>query len=147
VSVRLSQEYRTAGAAATRRLFWQTTLLWGGISSVAALGFVLLLPVFKWVYTPEAFPSLLLVLLCAALAAKQGFTVALGSVFLVLDRVAVNVLAKVPIMLLAIPAGVVLVQRWGAEGAAAYQLTAYALGDLVYFSILSTPWFWRRPRV
>jgi O-antigen/teichoic acid export membrane protein len=146
LSVRLSQEYRTAGAAPTRRLFWQTALLWGGISSLGALGFVLLLPVFKWVYTAEAFPSLLLVLLFAALTAKQGFTVALGSVFLVLDRVAVNVLAKLPILLLALPAGVVLVQRWGAVGAAGYQLGAYLLGDLVYFGILSTPWFWRRPR-
>jgi hypothetical protein len=35
------------------------------------------------------------------------------------------------------------VQRWGAVGAAGYQLGAYVAGDALYFAILSTPWFWR----
>ena len=64
--------------------------------------------------------------------------------FLILDRVATNAIAKLPLMLISLPVGVWLVQRAGALGAAAYQLGAYLLGDLVYFAIVATPWFWRR---
>lgn len=143
VSVRLAQELRSAGPASTRRLFWQSSLLWGVVSSLAAAAFLLLLPLFRWVYSPEALPSLLLVVLYAALTAKQGFTVSLGAVFLIMNRVATNVIAKLPLMAIALPLGALMVQRWGAVGAAAYQLTAYLAGDLVYLAILATPWFWR----
>ena len=143
LSVRLSQEYGQNGAAPTRRLFWRTLLVWGSISIVAAAAFTCLLPIFQVVYGPAAFPSLTLVILFALLIAKQGFTVTLGAIFLILDRVFVNVAVKVPLLLAAMPVGALLVQQWGAVGAAAYQLGAYLVGDLVYFSLLATPWFWR----
>ena len=69
--------------------------------------------------------------------------VSLGSIFLIMDRVALNALVKLPLMLVWLPLGALFVQRWGAEGAAAYQLGAYLTGDLIYFGILLTPWFWR----
>jgi O-antigen/teichoic acid export membrane protein len=149
-SVRLSQEYGEHGPAATRRLFWRSLLIWGAISTVGAAAFACLLPLFRWIYTPAALPSVTLVIVFAALTAKQGFTVSLGSIFLILDRVLVNVLVKAPLLLLAMPAGAWLVQRWSGQGvaggavaAATYQLGAYLLGDAIYFSIVATPWFWR----
>jgi O-antigen/teichoic acid export membrane protein len=143
LAVRLSQEFSTQGPAATRRLFWKATLAWGGLASLAAGGFFLMLPVFRWIYSPEAFPSVLLVALFAVFTAKQGFTVALGAIFLIANRVATNVLVKLPLLALALPLGAALVQWWGAVGAIAYQLTTYLLGDLVYFAIIASPWFWR----
>jgi O-antigen/teichoic acid export membrane protein len=145
-SVRLSQEYGARGVDATRRLFWQTLLIWGGISAIGAAAFCLLLPVFRWAYTPDALPSLALVLVFAALTAKQGFTVTLGAIYLILDRVAINVLVKIPLLLLAMPVGMLLVQQHGAVGAALYQLGAYVAGDLVYFTLLAGPWLWRPRR-
>ncbi|MGH2368769.1 MAG: lipopolysaccharide biosynthesis protein [Chloroflexota bacterium] len=145
-SVRLSQELGRQGATATRRLFWRTSLIWGGISCLGAIAFLFLLPVFRWIYQPENLPSVLLVVLLAVLTAKQGFTVSLGSIFLIMNRVATNVLVKVPLMLVWMPIGALLVQRWGATGAAAYQLGAYVTGDLLYFGLLAMPWFWARRR-
>ncbi|MBI3971886.1 MAG: lipopolysaccharide biosynthesis protein [Chloroflexi bacterium] len=144
LSVRLSQELSRRGVAATQRLFWQSSLLWGAVSTVAAAGFITLLPLYRWIYGPEYLPSLLLVVLFGALTAKQGFTVSLGSIFLIMDRVATNAIAKLPLMAVAMPVGALMVQRWGAAGAVGYQLGAFALGDVVYFGILATPWFWRR---
>jgi len=148
LSVRLSQEYGQLGAVATRRLFWRTLLLWGGLSTAGAVVLACLMPVFRWVYTPAALPSVGLVVLFALLTAKQGFTVTLGSIFLILDRVFVNVAIKVPLLLAAMPVGAWLVREWpgGAVGAAAYLLGAYLAGDLVYFGLLLTPWFWRRAK-
>lgn len=143
LSVRLAQEYGTHGAAATMRLFWRTTLLWGGIATVLAMACVPLLPVYRWVYGAEYLPSVPLVLLMAALAAKQGFTVSLGAIYMIADRVALNALAKAPLLLAALPLGAIMVQRWGAPGAAGYQLVTYLLGDALYFSMLATRWFWR----
>ena len=145
-SVRLSQEFGRHGPEATRRLFWRCTLAWGSIASVAAAAFILLIPVYRYVYGAEYLPSVALVAIFAAFTAKQGFTVALGSIFLIMNRVATNVLARLPLMAVAMPVGALLVQRWGATGAAAYQLAAFAAGDLIYFSILATPWFWRTQR-
>ncbi len=154
ISVRLSQEYGANGAEPTRRLFWRTLLVWGGLSIVLAAGFTCLLPVFKWVYSDAAFPSLALVLIFAVLQAKQGFTVSLGAIFLILDRVLVNVAVKIPLLLAAMPIGAWLVQAGAraaerqpgsaAAAAGAYQLGAFLVGDLVYFSIIASPWFWRR---
>jgi O-antigen/teichoic acid export membrane protein len=146
LSVRLSQELAQRGPAATRRLFWRTSLLWGGLSTLAALGLALLLPLFRLVYGAQALPSVTLVVLLAALAAKQGFTVSLGSIFLIMDRVATNMLAKLPLIAVAMPVGAWMVQRWGAVGAAGYQLGAFAAGDALYFAILLTPWFWKERR-
>jgi O-antigen/teichoic acid export membrane protein len=143
LSVRLSQEFGTRGAAATRRLFWQSSLTWGCISSLAAAAFLVLLPVFRWIYPPQYLPYVLLVALFAALTAKQGFTVALGPIFLIMDRVATNALVKLPLLAVFLPIGAAMVRRWGATGAAAYQLAAYTAGDLVYLAILASPWFWR----
>jgi O-antigen/teichoic acid export membrane protein len=145
-SVRLSQEMGTKGPAATRRLFWRTSLFWGVAFSAASLVFLALLPVFRWIYGPDKLPSLLLVGLLAGYTAKQGFTVSLGAIFLIANRVATNALAKLPLMALALPIGVYLVQRWGAVGAAGYQLGAYLAGDVMYFAIIATPWFWRSSR-
>ena len=131
--MRLSQELGRNGADATRRLFWRASLTWGGISCLIAAGLFLLLPLFRWIYGPQNIPSTTLVLLLGLLMAKQGFTVSLGSIFLIMDRVALNALVKLPLMLVWLPLGALLVQRWGAEGAAAYQLGAYLTGDLVYF--------------
>jgi O-antigen/teichoic acid export membrane protein len=142
-AVRLSQELGRNGADATRRLFWRASLTWGGISCLIAAGLFLCLPLFRWIYGAQNIPSTTLVLLLGLLMAKQGFTVSLGSIFLIMDRVALNALVKLPLMLVWLPLGALFVQRWGAEGAAAYQLGAYLTGDLVYFGILLTPWFWR----
>jgi O-antigen/teichoic acid export membrane protein len=145
-SVRLSQELARRGAAATRRLFWRITLGWGALAAAGAAVLLLLLPVFRWIYGHENLPDWWLVFLFGLLAAKQGLTVSLGSIFLIMDRVAVNVLAKLPLLALSLPVGAILVQRWGATGAAVYQLGAFTAGDLMYFAILSTPWFWRSGR-
>ncbi len=145
-SVRLAQELATSGPAATRRFFWRSTLFWGAVFTVASLVFLGLLPVFRWVYGPDKLPSFLLVALFAAYTAKQGFTVSLGAIFLTMNRVATNALAKLPLMALALPLGAYLVQRWGAVGAAAYQLGAYLAGDVMYFAIIATPWFWNNAK-
>lgn len=142
-TVRLTQELGRHGPAATRRLFWRTSLIWGGLSCVVAAGLFLALPVFRWVYGPANFPSFWLVVILGLLMAKQGFTVSLGASFLIMDRVATNALVKLPLLLVWMPLGALMVQRWGAPGAAAYQLGAYLTGDVVYFGILATPWFWR----
>jgi O-antigen/teichoic acid export membrane protein len=142
-SVRLSQELGRHGPAAMRRLFWRTSLTWGAISCLAAGVLFLFLPVFRWVYGEANIPDTGLVLILGLLMAKQGFTVSLGAVFLIMNRVATNALAKIPLLLVWLPLGVVMVQRWGAPGAAAYQLGAYLTGDLIYAGILATPWFWR----
>jgi O-antigen/teichoic acid export membrane protein len=144
LSVRLSQEYGAHGSAPTRRIFWRSLLIWGALSTVGAAAFACLLPVFKLIYGAEAFPSITLVILMAALTAKQGFTITLGSIYLIMNRVAVNALAKLPLIAIAMPIGAILVQRWGAVGAATYQLGAYLAGDVIYFGILLTPWFWRK---
>jgi O-antigen/teichoic acid export membrane protein len=153
-SVRLSQEHGSRGAAATRRLFWRTTLMWGAISMAAAVAFTFTLPIFRAIYGPDKLPSVLLVVLFATLTAKQGFTVCLGSIFLIMDRVATNAIAKLPLLLIAIPAGALAIQRWGGSAgvagyavlAVAYQLGAFLAGDALYFAILLTPWFWRDRR-
>ena len=156
LSVRLSQVYAQFGASAARRLFWRSLLLWGGVSAVGAFAFAGLLPVFRWVYTEQAFPSVTLVVFWALFTAKQGFTVTLGAIYLILDRVAANVLVKLPLSLLAMPIGAWLIRDWsptladpaaGAVAAIVYILFAYLAGDLVYFGLLSLPRFWRPPRI
>jgi len=155
LGVRLAQVYGQRGVGETRRLFWRTLALWGGLSTIGAALFACLLPVFRWVYTPQALPSLTLVALWAVLTAKQGFTVTLGSIYLILDRVAVNVAVKIPLLLGAMPVGAWLVQTWsrtlpdpaaGAVAATAYLLGAFLLGDLIYFGLLAAPSFWRERR-
>ncbi len=141
-AVRLSQELGRHGPGPARHLFWRTSLVWGGVSCLLAAALFLLLPVFRWVYGAQNIPSTWLVVILGLLMAKQGFTVSLGSIFLMMNRVATNALVKLPLLLLWMPLGALMVQRWGALGAAAYQLAAYLTGDLVYFSILATPWFW-----
>lgn len=143
LSVRLSQELKSRGAASTRRLFWRASLIWGSISIVGSLALIGLLPLFRWLYGPDALPSLALVLILAVITAKQGFTVAFGSIFLIMDRVVTNALMKLPIIAISLPIGVLLVQRWAAVGAAGYQLISYLIGDALYFTLLATPWFWR----
>jgi O-antigen/teichoic acid export membrane protein len=145
-SVRLSQELGSNGRAALRRLFWRTSLAWGGISCLIAAVLFLCLPIFRLIYGPENIPSTLLVVLLGLLMAKQGFTVSLGSIYLIMDRVLINTLVKLPLMLVWLPLGALLVQHAGAEGAAGYQLGAYLTGDLIYFGLLLTPWFWRAHR-
>jgi O-antigen/teichoic acid export membrane protein len=145
-SVRLSQELGHHGPDAVRRLFWRISLTWGGIACLIAAGLFLCLPIFRWIYRPENIPSTVLVILLGLLMAKQGFTVSLGAIYLIMDRVATNALVKLPLMLVWLPLGALIVQRWGAEGAAAYQLGAYLTGDLIYFGLLLTPWFWRGGR-
>jgi O-antigen/teichoic acid export membrane protein len=142
-SVRLSQELGTQGPAATRRLFWRTSLAWGGLSCLAAAGLALLLPVFRLLYGAQNLPWVGLVVILGLLTAKQGFTVSLGAIYLIMNRVATNALVKLPLLLIWLPLGALMVQRWAAFGAAAYQLAAYLTGDLVYFALVLTPWFWR----
>ncbi|HEX2034765.1 MAG TPA: oligosaccharide flippase family protein [Chloroflexota bacterium] len=144
-SVRLSQELAQHGAPATRRLFWRTSLVWGALSCAMALGLGLCLPIFRWVYEPQNLQSIPLVVILGLLAAKQGFTVSLGAIYLIMNRVATNALVKIPLMLVWMPIGAWMVQHAGAPGAAAYQLGAYLTGDLIYFSILAGSWFWRPP--
>jgi O-antigen/teichoic acid export membrane protein len=155
LSVRLSQVYAEWGVPATRRLFWRSLALWGGLSIVASAAFACLLPIFRWAYTPQAFPSVALVILWAAFTAKQGFTISLGAIYLILDRVAINAAVKIPLLLAAIPAGAWLVSTWsatlpdpaaGAVAATAYILGAYLVGDAIYFGLLASPGFWRPPR-
>lgn len=155
LSVRLSQLYGERGAAETRRLFWRSLALWGALSTVGAAIFACLLPVFRWIYTPQALPSITLIALWAAFTAKQGFTVTLGAIYLILDRVAINVAVKIPLLLAAMPIGAWLVQTWSqtlddpaaaAVAATVYILGAYLVGDLIYFSLLALPRFWRERR-
>ena len=146
ISVRLSQEMGTRGVDATGRLFWKASLAWGGASAVAAAGLLLALPIFRWVYGDEYLPSVALVAVLGALQAKQGLTVALGSVYLIAGRVATNALLKLPLLAVAYPLGAWLVQSWGATGAATYQLLLYLAGDVMYLGLVLTPWFWREAR-
>ena len=152
LSVRLSQLYGERGVAETRRLFWRSLALWGGLSAVGATIFACLLPVFRWIYTPQALPSITLIVLWAAFTAKQGFTVTLGAIYLILDRVAINVAVKIPLLLAAMPIGAWLVQTWSqtlddpaaaAVAATVYILGAYLVGDLIYFGLLALPQLWR----
>jgi O-antigen/teichoic acid export membrane protein len=142
-SVRLSQELGQHGPDATRRHFWRTSVVWGGLSCLAAVGLLLLLPVFRWIYGSENLPWTGLVILVGILTAKQGFTVSLGAIFLIMNRVATNALVKVPLLLVWLPLGALMVQRWGAYGAAGYQLAAFLTGDAIYIGLLLTPWFWK----
>jgi O-antigen/teichoic acid export membrane protein len=146
ISVRLSQEMGTQGVASTRRLFWKASLVWGGASAVGAACLLAALPVFRWVYGDEYLPSVALVTVLGVLQAKQGLTVALGSIYLIAGRVATNALLKLPILAAAYPLGSWLVHSWGATGAAMYQLVLYLVGDVMYFGLLLTPWFWREAR-
>ncbi|HEU5317421.1 MAG TPA: lipopolysaccharide biosynthesis protein [Chloroflexota bacterium] len=155
LSVRLSQVYAESGVRATRRLFWRSLALWGGLSILASAAFACLLPLFRWVYTAQAFPSVALVVLWAAFTAKQGFTISLGAIYLILDRVAINAAVKIPLLLGAMPVGAWLVSTWSttlsdpaaaAVSATAYILGAYLVGDAIYFGLLAAPRFWRPPR-
>jgi len=155
LSVRLSQLYGERGAVETRRLFWRSLALWGALSTVGAALFACLMPVFRWVYTPAALPSVTLVVVWALFTAKQGFTVTLGAIYLILDRVAINVAVKIPLLLGAMPVGAWLVQTWSttlddpaaaAVAAPVYILGAYLIGDVVYFGLLAIPGFWRERR-
>ena len=147
ISVRLSQEMGTRGVDATVGLFWKASLAWGGASAVAAACLLVALPIFRWVYGDEYLPSVVLVGVLGALQAKQGITVALGSVYLIADRVATNALLKLPLLAAAYPLGAWLVQSWGATGAATYQLVLYLAGDVMYLGLILTPWFWREARI
>ena len=146
ISVRLAQEMATGGVEATRAVFWKASLAWGGSSAVAAVGLLAALPVFRWVYGEEYLPSVVLVAVLGALQAKQGLTVALGSVYLIAGRVATNALLKLPLLAVAYPLGSWLVHAWGATGAATYQLALYLAGDVLYLGLIATPWFWRESR-
>ena len=152
LGVRLSQLYGERGAAETRRLFWRSLALWGGLSTVGAALFACLLPVFRLIYTPAALPSITLIAVWALFTAKQGFTVTLGAIYLILDRVAVNVAVKIPLLLAAMPVGAWMIQTWSqtlddpaaaAVAATVYILGAYLVGDAVYFGLLAAPSFWR----
>lgn len=143
LSVRLSQEMGQRGPASTRRLFWRGSLAWGGASAVGAIGLLAALPVFRIAYGPEYLPSVALVAVHGALQAKQGLTVALGAVYLIAGRVATNAMLKIPLIMVAVPWGMWLVEGWGAMGAAVYQLTVYVAGDVVYLGLILTPWFWQ----
>ncbi len=143
VSVRLSQEMATGGVAPVRRLFWKASLAWGAASAVAALALLAALPVFRWVYGEEYLPSVALVAVLGVLQAKQGLTIALGSIYLIAGRVAANALLKLPLLAIAYPLGSTLVGAWGATGAATYQLLLYVAGDVMYLGLILTPWFWR----
>ena len=138
--------------AETRRLFWRSLALWGGLSTVGAALFACLLPVFRLIYTPAALPSVTLIVVWALFTAKQGFTVTLGAIYLILDRVALNVGVKIPLLLAAMPVGAWMIQTWSqtlddpaaaAVAATAYILGAYLVGDAVYFGLLAVPRFWR----
>ena len=68
---------------------------------------------------------------------------ALGAVYLIAGRVATNALLKIPLIMVAVPWGMWLVEGWGAMGAVVYQLTVYVAGDVVYLGLILTPWFWQ----
>ena len=146
-SVRLSQERGSGSRDSLRRLFWRTSLAWGAISCLIAGLLFLSLPLFRLIYGAANIPSTLLVALLGLLMAKQGFTVSLGAIYLIMDHVLLNALVKLPLMLVWLPLGAVLVQNAGAEGAVGYQLGAYLTGDVIYFGLLLTPWFWRAHRL
>ena len=136
---------RRPGRAA-RRLFWRTSLAWGGISCLIAAVLFLCLPIFRLIYGPENIPSTLLVVLLGLLMAKQGFTVSLGVHLPDHGPGADQHPGQAP-------ADARLAAARRASGAARRRgggrrlpAGAYLTGDLIYFGLLLTPWFWRAHR-
>ena len=104
---------------------------------------VLCLPLFRLALTPDVFPSLTLVIIFALHTGLMALGVGFGSVFLLTDRIGLNIAIKTPINLACLPLGALLVMQWGAEGAALYMLAAYSVGYVAYLSLLASNRFWQ----
>lgn len=139
----LGERKGQAGLSAARSVFWRVTLLWTPLALALAAILVLCLPLFRLTLTPEVFPSLTLVIIFALHTGLMGLGVGFGSVFLLTDRIGLNIAIKTPINLAFLPLGALLVMQWGAEGAALYMLAAYSVGYVAYLSLLASNRFWQ----
>ena len=139
----LGERKGQAGLSAARSVFWRVTLLWTPLALALAAGLVVCLPLFRLALTPNVFPSLTLVIIFALHTGLMGLGVGFGSVFLLTDRIGLNIAIKTPINLAAVPLGALLVMNWGAEGAALYMLAAYSVGYVAYLSLLASNRFWQ----
>ena len=139
----LGERKGQAGLSAARSVFWRVTLLWTPLALALAAGLVVCLPLFRLALTPDVFPSLTLVIIFALHTGLMGLGVGFGSVFLLTDRIGLNIAIKTPINLAAVPLGALLVMNWGAEGAALYMLAAYSVGYVAYLSLLASNRFWQ----
>ena len=115
----LGERKGQAGLGAARSVFWRVTLLWTPLALVLAAVLALCLPLFRLALTPEIFPSLTLVIIFALHTGLMALGVGFGSVFLLTDRIGLNIAIKTPINLACLPLGALLVMQWGAEGAGA----------------------------
>lgn len=138
----LGERKGQVGLSAARSVFWRVTLLWTPLALVMATILVVCLPLFRLALTPEVFPSLTLVIIFALHTGLMALGVGFGSVFLLTDRIGLNIAIKTPINLACLPLGALLVMQWGAEGAALYMLVAYSVGYVAYLSLLASNWFW-----
>ena len=143
LSVWLAQEKSKGDLGGVRTVFWRVTLLWTPLACVIAAGLAVCVPIFRWLYGPELLPSLPLVLVLAAHHGLMALGIGFGSVFLVTDRIGLNIAIKTPINLAFLPIGAVLIQHWGTIGAAAYIMAAYSAGYVAYLALLASRWFWR----
>ncbi len=139
----LGERKGQAGLSAARTVFWRVTLLWTPLALALAAVLTLCLPIFRLILKPEVFPSLTLVIIFALHTGLMALGVGFGSVFLLTDRIGLNIAIKTPINLAFLPLGALLVMQWGAEGAVLYMLTAYSVGYVAYLSLLASNWFWQ----
>lgn len=139
----LGERTGQVGLSGARSVFWRVTLLWTPLALAIAAGLVVCLPLFRLALTPDVFPSLTLVIIFALHTGLMGLGVGFGSVFLLTDRIGLNIAIKTPINLACLPLGALLVMQWGAEGAALYMLAAYSVGYVAYLSLLASNWFWQ----
>ena len=139
----LGERKGQAGLIAARSVFWRVTLLWTPLALALAVILVLCLPLFRLALKPEVFPSLTLVIIFALHTGLMALGVGFGSVFLLTDRIGLNIAIKTPINLACLPLGALLVMQWGAEGAALYMLVAYSVGYVAYLSLLASNRFWQ----
>lgn len=143
LSVTLAEQKARAGVDGARAVFWRITLMWTPLALGLAAGLTLCLPIFRLVLKPEILPSLTLVIVFAVHTGLMAVGVGFASVFLVTDRIGLNIAIKTPINLACLPLGALLVAQWQAVGAAIYILFAYSLGYITYLSLLASSWFWR----
>ena len=139
----LGERKGQVGLSGARTVFWRVTLLWTPLALALAAVLTLCLPIFRLALKPEVLPSLTLVIIFALHTGLMALGVGFGSVFLLTDRIGLNIAIKTPINLAFLPLGALLVMQWGAEGAALYMLAAYSVGYVAYLSLLASNRFWQ----
>ena len=139
----LGERKGQVGLSGARTVFWRVTLLWTPLALALAAGLTLCLPLFRLALKPEVLPSLTLVIIFALHTGLMALGVGFGSVFLLTDRIGLNIAIKDAYQS-GLPAPRCAAgDAMGRRGGGSLYAAAYSVGYVAYLSLLASNWFWQ----